>query len=235
MPDMTGRQQSPVEVTSPGESTALDQGQESTRKEKRPLRPWALATLGVLAAAGIGWAIVAAGDEPDAAAPLDTAESFMNALNAHDVDAMLAFTEEEVLASQTDARTIEWFRSEIEQEGVLGWTYHFTCDIADAGAEATVVRCPYSFTNHITEVFGLDPYEGSDVTVRIADGEVTSYQNNEYGDEWEDGGLDMFYVWAIANHPDDFDGAYYNYRGDLNLDVWKKYIPLLLASEEAAG
>jgi hypothetical protein len=247
MPDMTGRQRSPIEVTSPGESTARDQGQESTRTRKRPVRPWALAALGVLAAAGIGWAIVAAGNEPDVAAPLDTAESLMNALNAHDVDAMLAFTEEEVLAgdaeaccdlgSQVDDGTIEWFRSEVEQEGVLGWTYHFTCEIADAGAEATVVRCPYSFTNHITEVFGLGPYEGSDVTLRIADGEVISYTNHEFSDEWqaEDGGLYMFFGWMIENHPEDFDGAYYNYGGEANLNFWKKYIPLFLAREEAAG
>jgi hypothetical protein len=168
--------------------------------------------------------------------PLEIAESFMNALNAHDVDAMLAFTDEEVLATQEMNFSIEWFRSEIEQEGVLGWTYHFTCEIAEEYRNGTLVRCPYSFTNHITEVFGLDPYEGSEVTLLIADGEVTSYTNNEFSDEWEaeDGALGMFFNWMIENHPED-RRRHYNYTDEANLNFWKKYIPLLLASEEAAG
>jgi hypothetical protein len=101
----------------------------------------------------------------------------------------------------------------------------------------TLVRCPYSFTNHITEVFGLDPYEGSDVTLSITDGEVTSYANNEFSDEWqaEDGRLYMFHNWMIENHPEDAEDFYYSYTDEADLNFWKKYIPLLLASEDAAG
>jgi hypothetical protein len=150
---------------------------------------------------------------------------------------MLAFTDEEVLAADSDDGTIERFRSQVEQEGVLRWTYHFKCEIAAAGAVSTHVRCPYSFTNHITEVFELDPYEGSAVTLRIANGEVTSCRDNAFTDEWEaeDGGLWMFFNWMIENHPKDADSFYYNYMDETNLNFWKKYIPLLLASEQAAG
>jgi hypothetical protein len=82
------------------------------------------------------------------------------------------------------------------------------------------------------------PYEGSDIiTLRIADGEVTSYRNNEFSDEWQaDGeGIHTFHLWMTENHPEGYDGFYYTYTDEANLNFWKKNIPLLLASEEATG
>ncbi|HEX2369351.1 MAG TPA: hypothetical protein VHM94_08980 [Acidimicrobiia bacterium] len=66
---------------------------------------------------------------------------------------------------------------------------------------------------------------------------MTSYTNNQFSDEWqaEGEGLDRFYLWMVENHPEDAESFYYNYADEANLNFWKKYIPLLLASEEAAG
>jgi hypothetical protein len=36
-------------------------------------------------------------------------------------------------------------------------------------------------------------------------------------------------------HAEGYDGFYYNYTDEANLNFWKKNIPLLLASEEATG
>lgn len=71
--------------------------------------------------------------------------------------------------------TVEGFRVQIEQGGVLGWTYDFTREITTQATRTTFVICPYSFSNHIAEVFGLGPYLGSDVTMRIVDGQIEHF------------------------------------------------------------
>jgi hypothetical protein len=45
----------------------------------------------------------------------------------------------------------------------------------------------------------------------------------------------VFYEWMVENYPEDAESFYYNYRDEANLDFWKKYIPLLLESEEASS
>ena len=160
------------------------------------------------------------------------AESFMTALNAHDVDAMLALAAPELInAENSPDGTLEGFRAEIEQEGVLGWTYDFTCDVVSTDSTPTIVGCPYSFSNHLTEAFGLEPYPGSTVSLAIVDGEVTSFTNKENTNAWQGEGLGMFYQWMIENYPADAEGFYYNYTDEANLNFWKKYMPLFLESE----
>jgi hypothetical protein len=77
------------------------------------------------------------------------------------------------------------------------------------------------------------------VSLRIDDGVITQFADNAQTDAWhgEGGGLDMFYVWMVENYPDEerAENFYYNYTDEANLDFWKQYIPLLLASPEASS
>jgi hypothetical protein len=72
--------------------------------------------------------------------------------------------------------------------------------------------------------------------LRIEDGEITSFQNNEYSDVWQGptGGLGVFYTWMVENFPEDerAESFYYNYTDQANLDFWKQYIPLFLADSD---
>jgi hypothetical protein len=167
-------------------------------------------------------------NETAPATPVEIGEAFMTALDAHDVDAMVALAEsEEVLASEEGS--FEWFRSEIEQEGVLGWTYDYECEETNP----TTVTCQYAFSNHISEAFDLGPYAGSSVILRINDGRITSFTNDEATKEWHEGGaLDLFYEWMVTTYPDEVrvENFYYHYSDEANLDFIKEYIPLLLAS-----
>lgn len=47
----------------------------------------------------------------------------------------------------------------------------------------------------------------------------------------------MFYEWLVENYPDEeyAESWHYNYTDEENLDFWKQYIPLLLASEADSG
>jgi hypothetical protein len=242
MADTKGRQQSPIGDT----SRFTTPPRRPKKKDNRPVLAWGLATLGIVAAVGISWAVLAGRDHPNpiagpgnesdrTAEAVEVAESFMTSLNAHDVDAMAALTTLTAInAAFSPDGTLEGLRAAQEQEEVLGWTYHFTCEVTATGARGTVVQCPYSFSNHITEVYGLDPYPGSFVQMAIVDGEVTSFIHLQHSDAWqaEGGGLGMFYKWMVVNHPEDADSFYYNYTDQANLDFWKTYMPLFLASEE---
>ena len=197
---------------------------------RKPSLVWVMATIGIVVA-GVIWAISAGQSQPvatPAETAVETAVEFMDALNAHDVEAMEALYAPGGLPGH---------RSEIEQEGVIGWTYHFTCQVTSEAPITTFVSCPYSFTNHITDVFGLEPYEGSSVNLQIRDGVVVWYDNIEFSDEWQGdgGGLERFHDWMVENHPEDAESFYYNYTDEANLDFWKEYIPLLLDSEEASS
>jgi hypothetical protein len=194
----------------------------------------------VIAAVALGWVLLADDPPPPVATPaetaLETAVEFMDALNAHDSAAMESMSAPGVVEVVTDG-DIDIFRGQIEQEGVLGWTYHFTCEVAAPAASSTFVTCPYSFTNHITDVFDLEPYEGSSVTLRVEDGVVVDYSNHAFTDEWQGDGIGRFYDWLTENYPDEerAETFRYNYSDEANLDFWKEYIPLLLESEEASG
>jgi hypothetical protein len=174
MAEPESKQQTPTEDMSTLEPTIPKPTQERPRA-RRPALVWTVAAL-LIGAVFMGW-VVLADDSPAPVAtppetPVEIAVEFMDALNAHDAEAMEALSAPGVLAAVSNERAIENFRSEIEQEGVIGWTYHFTCEVASEAPISTFVTCPYSFTNHITDVFGLEPYEGSHVRFRIVDGIV---------------------------------------------------------------
>lgn len=171
--------------------------------------------------------------------PMEIATRVMDALNAHDPMVLLALSSLDVISPNSADGTFEGFEAEIEQEGALGWTYHYTCDIASSTEAGTSIECPYSFSNHITEAFGLDPYQGSQVRMRVVDAEIVDFVIDEASDAWqrEGGGLDLFYQWLVENYPDEdrAETFEYHYTDEENLDFWKQYIPLLLASEADSG
>ena len=201
-------------------------------RAKRPALVWTVAAV-LIAALAMGLVILTNDPPPPVATPaetaVETAVEFMDALNAHDAEAMEALSAPEAPIDP----------SEVEQEGVIGWTYHFTCQVTFEAPVSTFVRCPYSFTNHITEVFGLEPYEGSAARFRIVDGVVVDYSDDEFSDDWQGdgGGLERFHDWMVENFPaeDRAESFYYNYTDEANLEFWKEYIPLLLDSEEASS
>jgi hypothetical protein len=95
------------------------------------------------------------------------------------------------------------------------------------------VTCQYAFSNHTSGAFDLGPYAGSSVILRINDGRITSFTNDEVTKEWHEGGaLDLFYEWMVTNYPDEVrvENFFYHYSDEANLDFIKEYIPLLLAS-----
>ena len=158
--------------------------------------------------------------------PVGIAEGYMAAMNAHDSETVMSLLAEDAAFHDSVPR-LEHYPSEIEQEAVLGWTYHVDACVQETPSK---VRCSYAFSNDITRALGTGPYSGSFYIFQIEDGEVTSVNNFE-----ESGGFNedigVFVEWMLVNHPE-VEGMYYQYQGDDNLNRWKQFLPDFIASLE---
>jgi hypothetical protein len=195
------------------------------------------AILTAVIAIGVIVALVARQPTPEVAqTPVEIAEQFMAALNDHDADAMLSLLAEDYTFSE--GATEELLRGEVEQEGVIGWTYHVEACVENGEVDGpTNVFCDYAFSNDITRAVGAQPYEGSIYAFSIVDGEITSADNTEADVEFQDEALEQFFQWLSEAYPD-AGSMYYQYdaqNGPENLAKWEQYLPEFVAAMEDAG
>ncbi len=192
------------------------------------------AILTVLIAIGVIVALVARQPAPVAETPVQIAEAFMAALNDHDADAMLSLLGEHYVFGEGISE--ELLRGEIEQEGVLGWTYHFEgCVDEGAVGDSARVSCDYAFSNDITRATGTGPYGGSTYVFSIdRAGEIRLANNTEADQAFHSGALQTFFEWLLEEYPDAGD-MYYQYdgrNGPENLAKWERYLPEFVAAME---
>lgn len=195
------------------------------------------AILSAVIAIGVIVALVARQPASLAETPVQIAEAFMTALNDHDADAVLSLFGEHYVFGEGSTEAL--LRGEIEQESVLGWTYHLEgcVDVGAVGDNARV-SCDYAFSNDITRATGTGPYGGSTYVFSIdRDGEIRLADNTEADQQFHGEALQQFFDWLLEEHPDAGD-MYYQYdgrNGPENLAKWEQYLPEFVAAMEEAG
>jgi len=173
--------------------------------------------------------------------PVQIAEAFMAALNSHDPDAVRSLlTDDDAMV--TEAVEVEEvgpisIEQQLEQEEVLGWTYHVEecwerTVLVDGGG--TSVGCAYACSNDITVALGTGPYRVSRYDFVIADGKIELARNEEYDSEFHDEAISAFGEWVLANHPGEGD-FFYEYLDEENLAKVARYVPEFVAAMEQAG
>jgi hypothetical protein len=199
------------------------------------------AILTAVIAIGVIVVLVARDQTPDVAGtPVGIAEAFMAAMNEHDPVAVRSLlADDEAMVGEVagvEGVTGAGIEQQLEQEEVLGWTYHVEgcLDLANPNNTASEVRCNYAFSNHLTRAIGAGPYEGSFYELLIADGKIRFVNNEEYDDAFHEEAISAFGGWLEANHPEAND-IYYEYFDEENLAKWEKYLPEFVAAMEETG
>ena len=190
--------------------------------KQRPIFGLVAAVTIVVAAAVVIFALANRNEEV-VATPVDIAERYMAAMNAHDAQTVMSLLADSV-------PRLDDYPSEIEQEDVFGWTYHVdACVELDRPSQ---VRCPYAFSNDITRALGTGPYTGSSFTFQIEDGEIRWVNKNEDSSGFNED-IGVFVAWMEENHPEaEVEEMYYQYQGSVNLNRWKQFLPEFVASLE---
>jgi hypothetical protein len=240
MSEMTDRPESAVEDV-PADEKAF-RPTPTPAKQRSPAFVPAILT----AVIGIGVIVALAAREPTpevAQTPVQIAEAFMTALNAHDADAVRSLLVDddamvteavEVEDVDVDPITIE---QQLEQEEVLGWTYHVeNCVERSVPVEGggTSLGCAYSFSNDISVAIGTGPYGMSRYDFVIVDGKIALAENFEYDSRFHEEAISAFGDWLGANHPEVSD-IYYEYYDEANLASLKQFVPEFVAAMEDPG
>jgi hypothetical protein len=227
MSEMTDRPESAVEDV-PADEKAF---RPTPAPPKRRSPAFVPAILTAVIAVGVIVALVARQPASVAAqTPVQIAEAFMVALNAHDADAVLALMADD--AAFPEGESEAEFRGELHMEEFQGWSYDFDICTDTSTESQTRVVCPYSITNELTRVLGTGPYDRNSYSFVIVDGEITSTSQTE-PDYWLfEETYAPFLAWAAENQAVDM---YWHYWDEENLAKWEQYLPQWLASLEEAG
>lgn len=230
MSEVTDRPEQGAVTDVPADEKAFRPTPTPPRRRSPALVP---AIVSAVIAIGVIVALVARQPAPMVAeTPVQIAEAFMTALNAHDADAVLALmTDDATFPEDTEVD----LRGELRMEELQGWTYDSEPCIEASSAESfTRVVCPYSITNELTRVLGTGPYEGNSYSLVIENGDITAFSQTEPDTRLFEETFVPFFDWVVENRPEAED-MYWHYIDEENLAKWEQYFPEWLASLEEAG
>jgi hypothetical protein len=150
----------------------------------------------------------------DASATLATAEGFFDALAAYDSAAAEAYLSRDVLARTY--RGADGLRLQLSWGEAIGYKRtRGACDLIRTTDIGGVVRCPYVFDAIRSDEYGLGPFDGSFLSMTIANGTIVALTDQV---EFQSNGFsklvwDPFAEWVVQNHGDDGPLMYADWPG----------------------
>jgi hypothetical protein len=193
------------------------------------------AILTAVIAVGVIVALVARSQAPDVAdPPVEIAEQFMAARNAHDTETVMSLFSDTGVTIHEWPRNVRQFPDQLEHERVIGKTFDLEECVEQS---ATRVRCSYKTTNAILEVLEIPPLEGDYYELTIKDGQiVTVFQDGPEHPEFEEAMDGTFFTWVRENHPENAELVVNEgYLHPDSMPLWRQYVPEFVAAMEQAG
>jgi hypothetical protein len=172
-----------------------------------------------------------------AASPVEIAESFLEARNAHDAEAMSALLADDAVFVPGEELVMNEgnLPEAAEFERITGWSHGVQSCVEDPPSR---VRCSYTLENDLGRAIGLQPSEHNFVVFDIEEGKIATVQNS--GDSSYIGsGMSAFGNWLEENHPEElgtmtsteFEG---NKFSPEFFAIWERRVPEFVA-EESGG
>jgi hypothetical protein len=196
-----------------------------------------LVAAAALVVIAIGVVIALANQPPEvAASPVQVAEAFMEARNAHDAEAMAGLLADDVV--HDPGGELVWSPNNLSEaahfEQITAWVYDFTC--VEGGP--TQARCAYTQETNLGNALGIVSRPGAFFLIEVDEGQIVSVTNRENGHYPVGEVLVGFSEWLVQNHPEDVDVMLEDVSQILrpeSLALWEQYVPEFVAEMEASG
>jgi hypothetical protein len=198
----------------------------------------ALVAAGVMVVAAAVVIVALANREPEVAAtPVEIAESFLEARNAHNAEAMSELLADDAVFVPGEELLMneDNLPAAAEFEEITGWTHEVQSCVEDFPSR---VRCNYAMENDLGRALGRVPIVGTFVIFEVEEGRIVTVQNSGDSD-YIGGTMVAFGEWVEENHP---EVAAVMLPDDMAqilepeaLALWKQYIPEFVASVTESG
>ena len=238
MSEMTERPDQNTVEEIPADEKAFRQASTSPPRKRSPALVPAILT--AIIAIGVVVALVTRSPAPDVAdTPVEIAEQFMAARNAHDTETVMSlFSQGGVTISEFPGNLAE-FPAQMEHERVVGKTFDLEeCVEQSTTQSATRVRCSYKTTNAILEVLEIPPLEGEYYELWIKDNRIVVLNRGEgpAHPEFEEAMDGTFFTWVRENHPENAELVVNEgYLHPDSMPLWRQYVPEFVADMEQDG
>jgi hypothetical protein len=177
-----------------------------------------------------------ADDADAAAAAVDVAEGYLEAVGAYDADRAATYLSDGALAELWG--TPKEFRLLLALlEAQRSEETHQPCEPVTSSPAGIVVRCPYDFDWMGSDELGHGPYTGNYRDVTVSDGKILSIDDHDENFEaasaqnWV-----LFARWMKGNHPEDVNVMYEDASQEgwrvteESIRLWKKHIDEYVAA-----
>jgi hypothetical protein len=189
-------------VSSDPEATAHEV--PTTVQQRRALSVPALVLSGIAIVTAVAVVLALNNQGGDvAASPVDVAESFLEARNAHDAEAMSALLVADALFVPGEELVMNErnLPEAAEFERITGWTHTVHSCVEDAPSR---VRCSYTMENDLSRATGLVPPGSNFVIFEIEEGKIATVQNSG-NSSYIGSGMSPFGTWLESNHPEEWE------------------------------